>query len=133
MPLPAGLPVDLELGGLAPGEYTVRVAADAPLVGAVWQTTGFGEGSDFAWYMPAPAIAVPSLFAIPAGPAAALIVANPSDSDAQVDSRGRRRLQFVRRSRSPPAATARLSVRPGTVYSLDAGGCAHPRGRVAVG
>jgi hypothetical protein len=121
VPLPGGMPVDLELPGLAQGEYTVRVTADVPLVGAVWETTGFGEGSDFAWYMPAPEIAVPSLVAIPAGPAAAIIVANPSDSDAQIV------LEAVDGSSSSQITVAagrdaRLSVRPGTVYSLDAGG-----------
>lgn len=118
--LTAGLPLDLDLGGLPPGEYTALVGAEAPLVGAVWQTTGFAEGADFAWYTPAPALAVPSLFATPAGPSPALVVVNPTDGDAEVA------VDAVDGSSStsvtiPAGRSARFSLRPQTVYSLDAG------------
>ncbi|MBZ4487105.1 DUF5719 family protein [Microbacterium sp. cx-55] len=67
-PLEADLPTEVELAGLAVGRYTVTAAADAPITAAVWQTTGFGEGADFAWYTPAPLLAAPTLVAVPAGP-----------------------------------------------------------------
>ncbi|QIG38295.1 large extracellular alpha-helical protein [Microbacterium sp. 4R-513] len=121
VPLTAGLPLDLDLGGLDPREYTVRVQAEAPVVGAVWQTTGFGEGADFAWYTPAPALAVPSLFATPTGPSPALTVANPTADEAQVT------VDAVDGSSSTtvvvqPGQSARFSLRARTVYSIDAGG-----------
>jgi hypothetical protein len=119
--LTAGMPLDLDLGGLVPREYTVRIDADAPVVGAVWQTTGFAEGADFAWYTPAPALAVPSLFATPAGPAAALTVMNPTDAGVDVT------VDAVDGSSSttvtvPAGQSARFSLRSRTVYAIDAGG-----------
>ena len=121
VPLTAGMPTDLDLGGLDAREYTVRVQAEAPLVGAVWQTTGFGERSDFAWYTPAPALGVPSLFATPTGPSPALTVANATDTEAQVT------VDAVDGSSSTtvvvqPGQSARFSLRARTVYSIDAGG-----------
>ncbi|MEU1972483.1 DUF5719 family protein [Microbacterium sp. NPDC019599] len=119
--LTAGLPLDLDLGGLDPREYTVVVDAEAPLVGAAWQTTGFGEGADFAWYTPAPDIAVPSLFATPPGPSAALSVVNPTDSDVDVtvdaiDGSSSTRVTIA------AGRTARFGLRPQTVYALDTAG-----------
>lgn len=121
VPLTAGLPLDLDLGGLDAREYTVSVAADVPIVGAVWQTTGFGAGADFAWYTQAPELAVASLFATPAGPSPALTVANPTGREAQVT------VDAVDGSSSTtvvvqPQQTARFSLRARTVYSIDAGG-----------
>ncbi|TDN88410.1 DUF5719 family protein [Microbacterium sp. BK668] len=119
--LTGGLPLDLDLGGLEAREYTVSVEADAAVVGAVWQTTGFGEGSDFAWYTPAPELAVPSLFATPTGPSPALTVANPTGEQAQVT------VDAVDGSSSTtvvvqPGQSARFSLRGRTVYSIDPGG-----------
>lgn len=119
--LQAGLPLDLELGGISPREYTVTVDADAPVVGAVWQTTGFGEGADFAWYTPAPALAVPSLFATPVGPSPSLTVANPTGDVAEVT------VDAVDGSSSTTVSieagrSARFSLRAGTVYAIDTGG-----------
>ena len=99
----------------------MRVQSDAPVVGAVWQTTGFAEGADFAWYTPAPALAVPSLFATPTGPSPALTVANPTEEPAQVT------VDAVDGSSSTTVVvqagqSARFSLRARTVYSIDAGG-----------
>ena len=121
LPLTAGLPLDLDLGGLEAREYTVSVQAEVPIVGAVWQTTGFGVGADFAWYTPAPQLAVASLFATPNGPSPALTVANPTGEEAQVA------VDAVDGSSSTTVVvqagqTARFSLRPGTVYAIDAGG-----------
>ncbi|KQZ82089.1 large extracellular alpha-helical protein [Microbacterium sp. Root166] len=121
VPLVAGQPVEIELGGLAVGSYTVAVTAGEPILAAVWQTTGFEEGSDFAWYLPSPTVSVPSIFAAPSGPPPALTLVNPSSEpvDISVASEdGSYRLEL-----SVPAQasmTARLS--PRTVYVLDPGG-----------
>ncbi len=87
VPLEAGLPTEVALSGLAPGEYVVDVVAGAPVVAGVWQATGFGEGSDFAWYLPAPPITVPTLFAVPQGPSATLGLVNADSSPASVTVR----------------------------------------------
>ena len=84
-PLEADLPTGVDLPGLPVGQYTVLVAAESPVAAAVWQTTGLGEGSDFAWYTPAPEIGVPTLVAVPAGPAPVLVLAgNASGGTASV-------------------------------------------------
>ena len=82
-PLEADLPVEIDVAGLAAGRYSVTVTADAPVVAAVWQTTGLGEDSDFAWYTPAPLIAAPTLVAVPPGPTSVLFLAGAGD-DADV-------------------------------------------------
>ncbi|GAA2004122.1 DUF5719 family protein [Microbacterium ulmi] len=84
IPLAAGQPVEVELGPLRTGVYTVTVAAGAPVVGSLWQATGLGAGDDFAWYTPADEIGVPTLFATPAGPPPLVTVANTSDGDVTV-------------------------------------------------
>lgn len=120
VPLGAGQPVEVDLRGLPVGSYTVRIEADAPLVAAVWQATGFDEGDDFAWYTPSPVVSVPSLFATPSGPPPALTLVNPDDEPVDVSvasDDGSYRLDV-----SVPAngsMTARLS--PRTVYVLDPG------------
>ncbi|WP_295831774.1 DUF5719 family protein [uncultured Microbacterium sp.] len=83
IPLTAGLPTSVNLSGAAAGAYTVDVTATAPVVGATWSTTGFGEGSDFAWYVPAPAISTPSAIAVAPGVGANLVIAG-GDTDTAV-------------------------------------------------
>jgi hypothetical protein len=121
VPLAAGIPTEVELGGLAVGQYTVEVEASEPVLAAVWQTTGFGEGADFAWYSSAPAVGAPSLFAAPPGPVPVLTLANPTADPITVA------LDAVDGS-----FTADVTVAPGTseivrltartVYLLDAAG-----------
>lgn len=82
--LEAGKPLELALNGLAAGSYTVTLDATAPVVAAVWQATGVGEGDDFAWYTPAPEVSVASLFATPGGPTPSLSVVNPSSEPVAV-------------------------------------------------
>lgn len=64
VPLKAGVPLKLDLGGLATGTYAVRVSAGAPVTGAVWATSGFGAGSDFGWFVAADVISAPALVAV---------------------------------------------------------------------
>ena len=82
--LQAGSPLEVDLGALPEGEYTVTVDSSAPVVAAVWQTTGFGAGSDYAWHTAAPDVAQPTLFAVPDGPQAALSVVNTGSDEATV-------------------------------------------------
>lgn len=84
VPITAGIPTEVELPTLVAGDYTVEVTAESPVVAAVWETTGFGEGSDFAWYAAAPEVGAPSLFATPPGPAPVLALANPTDTAVTV-------------------------------------------------
>jgi hypothetical protein len=75
IPLSAGLPTSIDLSGNAAGAYTVEVSSTAPVVGATWSTTGFGQGADFAWYAAAPEIADPSVVAVAPGSGAAVVLA----------------------------------------------------------
>ncbi|MFJ6531860.1 DUF5719 family protein [Microbacterium sp. NPDC091662] len=84
VPVDADLPAQVSLSGLEPGQYTVEVEADVPLIAGVRQQDGFGLDSDFAWVTPAPEIDVDVVFAVPAGPDARLQLANTSDQTATV-------------------------------------------------
>lgn len=84
VPVEADLPSQVSLSGLEPGQYTVEVESDVPLVAAIRQQDGFGLDSDFAWVMPSPELDVDVVFAVPAGPDARLQLANTSDRDATV-------------------------------------------------
>ncbi|GAA3653044.1 DUF5719 family protein [Microbacterium marinilacus] len=86
--LVGGTPVDVDLGGLDEGDYTVAVTAEEPLVAAVWQTTGFGAGDDYAWHTPAPAISEQTLVAVPRGPEPTLSIVNPAEEDVTVSVAG---------------------------------------------
>ena len=82
--LTAGIPTEAELGGLEVGQYTVEVTGEVELLASVWQATGSGEATDFAWYMPAPELGTPSTFATPAGPEPQLTLANVTDTEMTV-------------------------------------------------
>ncbi|MFT4236041.1 MAG: DUF5719 family protein [Microbacterium sp.] len=84
VPLEAGVPVAVQLDGLTAGTYAVRVDADDPLVAGVYQATGMGEGSDYAWYPSTQQITGTALAAVPNGPGGAFSFVNSSDADATV-------------------------------------------------
>lgn len=84
VPLQGGTPVELDLGGLPVGSYTVTVDAPVQVVASVWQSTGFGDGADFAWLPAAPALTGPAIAAVPTGASATLHVVNRAAQDATV-------------------------------------------------
>lgn len=125
VPLTAGIPLKLDLGGLAPGTYAVRVSATAPVTGAVWSTSGFGAGSDFGWFAAADQITAPALVAVAA---ASPLAATPSLT--LVSSSGEPQTVVVSAGAGtgattdvtvPGAGTATITVRPGEVYRIDPG------------
>ncbi|NKF33749.1 hypothetical protein HER21_45825, partial [Pseudomonas sp. BGM005] len=52
--LTAEQPLEMSLSDLTPGQYTVAVDADEPVLTGVRVQDGAGPQSDFAWVMPAP-------------------------------------------------------------------------------
>lgn len=120
VPLTAGVPTEVSLEGLAEGLYTVRVDADAPVVAGARQATGFDAGDDFAWYAPAPAVEAPSLFAVPAGAAATLVVGNAGAEPvvAELTVAGG---DDPQRITVAPGTSAAVPLRAQTVYRLDPG------------
>lgn len=84
VPLTADVPTQLELAGLPAGTYTVSVASAAAVVSGVWQATGLGAGSDFAWYAPALPLDADTLVAVPAGAGSAVVVASAAAAPVEV-------------------------------------------------
>lgn len=119
--LAAGIPTEVGLNGLPIGEYVVDIGATQPVVSGIWQATGFGAGSDFAWHSPSPEIAVPTLFAVPEGPAATLSFANPGTEPVTVtvtDADGSDPVEVT----VPAQSSATLPVTRRTVHLIDSAG-----------
>ncbi|MEN2738033.1 DUF5719 family protein [Microbacterium sp. X-17] len=120
IPLAAGVPAQVDLSGLTPGTYTIRVDADQPIVGAAWQATGLGQGSDFAWFAAAPAVSGQTVLPVPAGPAPVLAAWNPTDA---VQTISLQPASGTPVSLSVPAhGSASAPVVAGTVYTMTASG-----------
>lgn len=123
--LTGGLPAEVSLSGVAPGSYTLEVAADAPVLSAVRQQDGLGAGTDFAWVTPAPEIDQDALVAVPAGPDAALHLLNTTDTDVTVtviSDEGRGEPQTVAVG---ARASAEIDVSARTTYLLQTSGTVH--------
>jgi hypothetical protein len=69
VPLGAGIPLEVDLPGLAAGTYTVEVAAPSPIVAAGWSSTAADGPRDNAWIAASPALDEPTYVAV--APAAA--------------------------------------------------------------
>ncbi len=111
VPLTADVPTQLELAGLPAGSHTVSVTSSAPVVSAVWQATGLGAGSDFAWYAPAPRLDADALVVVPEGAGSAVAVASAATGPVEV------RLDPV----GPGGATgSTATVAPGHAVTLPA-------------
>lgn len=120
VPLTAEVPLDVALADLAVGTYSVEVTAGTALVGGVWQSTGDGAGTDFAWTTPAPALTDDTLVAVPSGPSPRLHLVNPTGTDAVVTLTA---LGGEEREITVAAGASELvSVSPSTVYRLSADG-----------
>lgn len=117
--LTAGVPAELELGGLAAGAYRVEVTAEQPVVTAMWSTTGFGEGSDFAWHTAPSVLSVPSLVAVAVGPSPYLALSNEGDEEARVTVSGPAGEADVV---VPAGGAVRTRVQDAAVYQLTAQG-----------
>ncbi|WP_298944751.1 DUF5719 family protein [uncultured Microbacterium sp.] len=120
--LTAGVPLELDLTGLAVGTYAVRVASVAPLTGAVWSTTGFGEGSDFAWFTAADALTTPALVAAPAGPSPRVTLTSSSDADQQVQLIADAGEGTTQEVTVPAGRTVTVSIEENAVYRIVPGG-----------
>lgn len=123
--LEADLPLEVDLTGLPAGRHTVVVEAEAPVLAALWQTTGFGDDADFAWHLPASRIDAPTLVAVPEGPGSTVTLADVSGVAAvatlePLSGPGQAVTETV-----PADGATTLAVVPGTVYRLDVDGAVH--------
>ena len=89
--LDPGRVLDVPLGFLEEGVYTLRIDAGAPVVAAARVTVGGTEGqtdaaapSDLAWTVATAPLLDQAVIAVPPGPSPTLQLANPGASDAQV-------------------------------------------------
>ncbi|HEU4465681.1 MAG TPA: DUF5719 family protein, partial [Agromyces sp.] len=86
----AGRAVDVPIGVVEPGDYTVVVEADAPVVAAA-RATVLGDGddpivADLSWTAATAPLLERATVAVPQGPGAVLHVANPGDEEAVVEA-----------------------------------------------
>lgn len=84
VPLEAATPAEVSLSGIEAGVYSVEVASETPIVGAVRQITGIGAGADFSWMTPAPELSSEVVFAVPAGPDPRIHLVNSAATEAAV-------------------------------------------------
>jgi hypothetical protein len=131
VPLEAGVPAEVALSNLAPGRHTLRVDSDARVVAAVWSTTGFAAGSDFAWYPAAPEVSASTLVTVPDGPSTVLSIMNPGTKPAvvkltPVDGSSPRSLTI------PAGQTLDVSVAGRSSFTLDPRNGAHVRAAVTL-
>ncbi len=119
VPLGADLPTELDLAGLSAGTYTVRVDATSAVVSAVWQTTNFNNGADFAWYTAAEAIVDPSVVAVADGPSPLLVIAGSTAGAADVVLKPLSGATETERVRVAAGDTASVPVEPGAVYRIE--------------
>lgn len=120
VPLTAGVPLQLDLSGLAVGTYTVGVVATTPVTGAVWATTGFDAGSDFGWFTGAQSLTEPTLVAVAEGPAPTLTLTSAGSADSRVsvvdaDGSGAREISVA------AGTSVEVPVEGGRVYRIDPG------------
>lgn len=115
--LTAEIPLELDLGDLTPGDYTIVVEANAPVVAAAFSTTGFGDGSDFAWYTPSPALTGATLFAVPDGPQPRLVLSNRGANDASVTLTGQ--AAGARTVPVPAGQSVAIAVSSESLFTLD--------------
>lgn len=119
VPLRAGVPTQVGLPGLSPGSYRVGIEATDPVVAAVWQAAGFAAGADFAWYLPSPTISQPSLFAVPGGATATMMLHNPGAQPLEVVLAATG--GGVQTVTVPAGGDAAVPVEADVVYALDPG------------
>lgn len=123
VPLAAGVPSEAGLSGLPAGAYVVTVTAGAPVVAAAWQTTGFGEGADFAWYAATPDVSGDATFAVPEGPSPTLVITAGEDAaDVELTPLGGG--DTVRLTVGADSSTT-VTVTAGEGYRLSAGAVVH--------
>ena len=121
--LEPGRVVDVPLGVLDAGDYTIRIEADAPVVAAARSTVGGTEGqtdasapSDLAWFVATAPMLDAAVVAVPRGPSPTLHLVNPdaeTAAEVRVGSGGSERVVTV-----PPAGAAPVSLDAGASVVL---------------
>jgi Flp pilus assembly protein TadG len=82
--LDAGQVVDIPLGNLDAGNYSVRIQSAQPVTAAIRVTNAVADATDFAWATPSALLADNAQVTIAPGPAPVLHLANLSTTDETV-------------------------------------------------
>ncbi|MGO8608937.1 hypothetical protein ACC848_38900, partial [Rhizobium johnstonii] len=86
--------------------------------GAVWSTTGFGEGADFAWFVAADDLTAPALVAVAAGPSPSLQLSSSSTEAEIVDVVSDAGAGESRQVTVPAGGDTTVTVDSGQVYQI---------------
>ncbi len=86
--LQPGVATEVPLQGLAPGNFTVRLTADRPIVAAARTIAAGTAGKDFAWYVASTAIHGDFMVSVAPGPGPVLHLFNPEAMDAALTVTG---------------------------------------------
>src|SRR5690606_6783480 len=116
--------------GLAIGSYAVTVEATVPVVSAVWQTTGFGQGDDFACMTAAPELVRPTLIVVPSGPLPRLHLVTRGDSDVSVRVRPCAGAGADATASGPGGGAAAAPIARDSVWEIDPGAAEGVYGQV---
>lgn len=82
--VPAGIASEVPLPGLAPGNYSVRLDADQPIVAAARASAVGSAGKDFAWFTASAPLPGDFMVSVASGPAPTLHLVNTEQGDAAV-------------------------------------------------
>lgn len=124
VPLTADAPAELSLSALSPGNYTMSIESDNPVLAGVRQQDAAGPQNDFAWVMPAPELEDEVFVAVPSGPSPRVVLVNSEDADAIVQiapATGGDTIEVT----VPAGSSASVDVKPRTVYSMSASASVH--------
>lgn len=113
--LEAGRVVDVPIGDLADGDYTVTITSPVPLVAAARATTAvLGGPTDVAWFTAANQLHGRAQFTIAPGPSPLLHLANQSTADAAVHLAAQDGSTAT--IAVPAGSSAVVPVKPGQTY-----------------
>ncbi len=113
--LEAGRVVDVPIGELAAGNYTIKVASPTPLIAAARVSTAqVGGPTDFAWLASSTQLDDQAQFTVAPGPSPVLHVANPGTVDATITlaAQGGATTQLA----VPAGSSALVAVEPAVTY-----------------
>ncbi|MCT9818743.1 DUF5719 family protein [Microbacterium sp. W1N] len=116
--LSAGQPLELQLGGLAAGTYSLRVDAAVPVVAGLWEATGYGAADDFAWYAASPELGARSVAVVAEGPGAVLTITNDGPDDAVVTTSAGAGADEPVDVAVPSGGAAQVAVAAGEAYVI---------------
>ncbi len=113
--LDAGRVIDLAIGDIPNGAYTVKVAAGQPIVAAVRISAVSTQRNDFAWMGASMPLSADTLLVVAAGPHPILHLANSATTDAKVTLTSRNGAPAISVT-VKAGSSSNTAVQPGASY-----------------